>query len=212
MADQSMPESEYRYSGGEAAHNHAYLSPVLKRLLAQHRPDTVFDLGCGNGATSDWIRRQGHAVLGIDASPSGIVQARANYPEVEFNEGSAYDQLAEKFGQFPMVVSLEVVEHLFAPRKFAATVFDLLTPGGVAVISTPYHGYLKNLALALSGKMDRHFTALWDGGHIKFFSRKTLAQLLKGAGFEDVRFMRVGRIPALAKSMMAVARKPIGAG
>lgn len=210
MADHPTPESEYCYSGGGAAHNHAYLAPILKRVLGQYRPAKVFDLGCGNGATSDWIRQQGHAVVGVDASPSGIVQARANYPEVEFIEGSAYDRLAERFGQFPMVVSLEVVEHLYAPRSFAATVFDLLQPGGVSVISTPYHGYLKNLALALSGRMEQHFTALWDGGHIKFFSRRTLAQLLKDAGFEDVRFIRVGRIPVLAKSMVAIARKPTG--
>jgi 2-polyprenyl-6-hydroxyphenyl methylase/3-demethylubiquinone-9 3-methyltransferase len=56
--------------------------------------------------------------------------------------------------------------------------------------------------------MDKHFTALWDHGHIKFWSMKTLSQLLEEAGFVDVRFVRVGRVPALAKSMIAVARKP----
>jgi 2-polyprenyl-6-hydroxyphenyl methylase/3-demethylubiquinone-9 3-methyltransferase len=76
------------------------------------------------------------------------------------------------------------------------------------MISTPYHGYWKNLALAITGKMDRHFTALWDNGHIKFWSMKTLTILLEEAGFPDVRFKRVGRIPALAKSMIAIARKP----
>jgi 2-polyprenyl-6-hydroxyphenyl methylase/3-demethylubiquinone-9 3-methyltransferase len=75
------------------------------------------------------------------------------------------------------------------------------------VLSTPYHGYLKNLALAVSGKMDAHFTALWDHGHIKFWSRATLATLLREAGFSRVEFLRVGRIPPLAKSMIAVARK-----
>jgi 2-polyprenyl-6-hydroxyphenyl methylase/3-demethylubiquinone-9 3-methyltransferase len=78
---------------------------------------------------------------------------------------------------------------------------------GVAVISTPYHGYWKNLAQALTGKMDGHFTALWDHGHIKFWSMRTLGELLREAGFVDVRFERVGRVPALAKSMVAVARK-----
>jgi 2-polyprenyl-6-hydroxyphenyl methylase/3-demethylubiquinone-9 3-methyltransferase len=38
-----------------------------------------------------------------------------------------------------------------------------------SVISTPFHGYWKNIALAVSGKFDDHFTALWNGGHIKFF-------------------------------------------
>ncbi|WP_256993192.1 hypothetical protein [Methylococcus capsulatus] len=79
--------------------------------------------------------------------------------------------------------------------------------GGTAIVSTPYHGYWKNLALALSGKMDAHFTALWDHGHIKFWSMKTLSLLLEEAGFRDIRFERVGRLPALAKAMIAVARK-----
>jgi 2-polyprenyl-6-hydroxyphenyl methylase/3-demethylubiquinone-9 3-methyltransferase len=55
--------------------------------------------------------------------------------------------------------------------------------------------------------MDRHFTALWRGGHIKFFSMETLGQLLKEAGaIKNVRFIRVGRISALAKSMVAVVK------
>ena len=47
----------------------------------------------------------------------------------------------------------------------------------------PHHGNLKNCAFALSGKLDAHFSALWDGGHIKFWSRRTLTALLQEAGF-----------------------------
>jgi 2-polyprenyl-6-hydroxyphenyl methylase/3-demethylubiquinone-9 3-methyltransferase len=57
--------------------------------------------------------------------------------------------------------------------------------------------------------MDRHYTALWDHGHIKFWSIPTLTTLLTEAGFQTIRFHRVGRIPALAKSMIAVAEKPL---
>jgi len=97
---------------------------------------------------------------------------------------------------------------VFYPRKYARCVFDLLEPGGTALISTPYHSYWKNLALTITGKMDAHFTALWDYGHIKFWSRRTLAALLEGAGLRVDHFVRVGRIPALAKSMIAVVRRP----
>ena len=90
------------------------------------------------------------------------------------------------------------------PRAFARTFLSLIAPGGIGIVSTPYHGYLKNVALALTGHMDRHFTALWDGGHIKFFSIETLGTLLREGGATDIRFERVGRIPQLAKSMMAV--------
>ena len=121
--------------------------------------------------------------------------------------GSAYDDLRSVYGQFPLVISLEVVEHCFWPRKFASTIYDLLAPGGLAVISTPYHGYLKNLALALTNRFDAHWSPLWDGGHIKFWSENTLTALLREAQFDSVRFVRAGRIPAFAKSMIALARR-----
>ena len=84
-----------------------------------------------------------------------------------------------------------------------------MEPGGHLILSTPYHGYWKNLALAITGNMDQHFTALWDHGHIKFWSIKTLGLLLREVGFSNVSFVRVGRIPVLAKSMIAVAEKPL---
>jgi len=56
--------------------------------------------------------------------------------------------------------------------------------------------------------MDKHFTALWDHGHIKFWSINTLTELLTEVGFVDIKFRRVGRIPSIAKSMIAIAKKP----
>lgn len=203
--------SGYRYGGAELGHQHAYLLPTLFRLLdGLGLPDgqrRLFELGCGNGSVANVLAQRGWDVTGVDPSVEGIAQAAA-YPDLRLECGSAYHDLAGRYGRFPVVLSLEVVEHVYAPRDYARTVFDLLLPGGVAILSTPYHGYWKNLALAMSGRMDRHFTALWDHGHIKFWSMATLAELLREAGFVDIRFERVGRVPALAKSMIAIARKP----
>jgi 2-polyprenyl-6-hydroxyphenyl methylase/3-demethylubiquinone-9 3-methyltransferase len=153
------------------------------------------------------LGEDGWDVTGVDPSIEGITQANKRFPQLKLEQGSAYEDLVKRFGRFPVVVSLEVVEHLYAPRDYAKTIYDLLEPGGVAILSTPYHGYLKNLALAITGKMDQHFTALWDHGHIKFWSVRTLSALLKESGFVDIRFHRVGHIPPLVKSMIAVARK-----
>ncbi len=201
-------DQDYGYGDAFLEHSHAYLLPRLAQTLDQVNPQRVFEVGCGNGAVANWLSQRGIEVTGIDISPSGIEQANLAYPHVQLSVGTAYDDLAARHGTFPLVMSLEVVEHLYFPRKFAATVFGLLEPGGTAVISTPYHGYWKNLALAVTGKYDFHFTALWDGGHIKFWSIATLTTLLAEAGFEQIRFYRIGRIPPLAKSMIAVARRP----
>jgi 2-polyprenyl-3-methyl-5-hydroxy-6-metoxy-1,4-benzoquinol methylase len=207
-----IPSSEgmrdYRYRNSKASAAHAYLLPALERIFAAERPARVFEVGCGNGWVAAWMHDRGIAVQAIDFSENGIARAREAHPDVGFAIGSAYDDLAAQYGRYPVVLSLEVVEHLYDPRQFMRRCFDLVEPGGRLLISTPYHGYLKNLALALSGKLDEHFTALWDGGHIKFWSMRTLRVLIEEAGFEELRFERVGRIPSLAKSMLAMARKP----
>ncbi|MDQ0394768.1 class I SAM-dependent methyltransferase [Labrys monachus] len=203
---------EYGYnSSGELGHHHDYLLPSLLRAVkdeGQGRPTRIFDLGCGNGSVAGVLVSKGHQVVGVDPSESGIAAAAGRRSEgLRLEVGSAYDPLAEKFGTFPIVISLEVVEHVYSPREFAKSLFDLVQENGLAVVSTPYHGYLKNLVLALTGAMDRHFTALWDHGHIKFWSPRTLSALLLEAGFKSVEIQRVGRVPPLAKSMIALARK-----
>lgn len=201
----------YIYRDDALNASHGYLVPTLDVLIARHASATdkrIFDLGCGNGSVSAHVAQQGYEVVGVDPSSDGIAQANRSYPQLRLELGSAYDPLEEKFGQFPLVYSLEVVEHVYPPRDYARTLAALLQPGGVAIVSTPYHSYLKNLALALSGKMEGHFTALWDHGHIKFWSVATLSELLHEAGLEVIGVERVGRVPTLAKSMILVARKP----
>ena len=114
--------------------------------------------------------------------------------------------------EFDSITCVEVIEHVYAPRDVLRTLVTLLKPGGSLVVSTPYHGYLKNAAVALSGRFDHHFDPLWDDGHIKFFSRRTLAAALHDAGLVGIRISGVGQLPYLWKSMLATARKPSATG
>lgn len=203
---------DYRWTGAEP-HTELYLLQPLKQLLRGSPPppaSQVLDLGCGNGALAHQLQQWGYSVVGMDPSPSGIAAARQRCPDLTFHQAPASPSDIESLGLslFDLVVSTEVVEHCYAPRLWAAAAFTALRPGGLLIASTPYHGYLKNLALAVSGKLDAHFTALWDGGHIKFWSRTTLSALLQEAGFEVVAFRGAGRWPWLWKSMLIAARKP----
>ena len=209
-----MPDPDiagYRYTQSGLNESHGYLLPAVFRVLDElnlpDREQRLFELGTGDGSVAYELTRCGWDVTGVDPSAEGIEQAQIAHPELKLTRGSAYDDLATEYGQFPVVLSLEVVEHVYAPRQYVRTVFDLLATGGTAIISTPFHGYWKNLALALTGSMDDHFTALWDHGHIKFWSKRTLSMLLEEAGFVSVRFELAGRIRPLAKSMIAIARK-----
>jgi 2-polyprenyl-3-methyl-5-hydroxy-6-metoxy-1,4-benzoquinol methylase len=202
-----MSAKGYHYGPPAEGCHHKYLIPEILHVLRGEGVKRVFDLGCGNGFVADLLEKHGYDVTGVDPSDDGIRLARQYYPHLKLHQGSAYDDLAGTYGTYPIVISLEVVEHVYDPRFYSATLYSLLADGGLAVISTPYHGYWKNLALAVAGQMDRHHSPLWDHGHIKFWSIETLRQLLREAGFKSIQFRRVGRIPPLAKSMIAVARK-----
>lgn len=181
------------------------LRPVLD-IISQHSPSTIIELGCGNGSFASLLSKH-CKVVALDSSTSGIEIARKNFENIEFFEDSVYADLKSKYGTFDCVVSIEVIEHLYDPRKFIRNAYELLNDDGILVLSTPYHGYLKNLALALTGKLDAHFTALWDGGHIKFWSVETITKLLNENGLVVERVLRIGRVPPLAMTMVVVAKK-----
>jgi 2-polyprenyl-3-methyl-5-hydroxy-6-metoxy-1,4-benzoquinol methylase len=205
----SIATREFVWVDTEVPEAHNYLARPTVKALRELGARAVLDLGCGNGSFSGLLQSQGFQVTGCDASASGIALARQGHPAIDFFEHDIAHPLPSGFaGPYDAVVSLEVVEHLIQPRHLIATAYGALRPGGVLVLSTPYHGYWKNLALALTNKFDAHWHPLRDFGHVKFFSRETLEQLVCEAGFSVKDFVRVGRIPAFACSMILVAVKP----
>ena len=200
---------DYDYKSASSGHHHAYLLPAVKQMLASSGTTDrrLFDCGCGNGSFGHKLVEDGWEVTGVDPSEDGVTIAKKHFPDVRVEFGSTEEDLAARFGTFPVVISLEVVEHVYAPREYISRIRDLLEPGGSVILSTPYHGYLKNLAIAITDKWDHHHTVLWDHGHIKFWSVATLSELLHESGFKVEDVARVGRMPALAKSMVIRAVK-----
>ena len=191
----------------EAPESSGYINPAVLKLLKENGATSVLDAGCGNGELCGLLAKSGFDVTGIDADRRGIEIAKNRYPGAKFSIGS-FESDPVVVG-VDAVVSTEVVEHLYSPHLLARHAFAALKPGGVFIISTPYHSYLKNLALAVTNKWDAHHTALWHGGHIKFWSYRTLNQLLGQAGFKPASLVGVGRLPFLWKSMILVAQRPV---
>lgn len=209
-ADRATGEYGWKDAGPSCAH--PYLLPpvvAIVREFAGGRELRVADLGCGNGYVASRLAGEGHSAVGVDASPEGVNIARESYPGIRFEVRSIYDgDLASVTGtELDCIIALEVVEHLYAPRELFARGKELLRDGGIMVVSTPYHGYLKNLAISLAGAWDSHFGVAREGGHIKFFSEGTLVRMAQEAGLAAVRSLGVGRLPGLWKSLVVVLRK-----
>lgn len=206
----SSSYADYTYHSSTKDHTHTYLVPALIMILDKTRNRCILDIGCGNGWLANLLLEQGFNVYGTDASVTGIHFANTQNRDRFFVQDLTKDELPEALQgiKFDTIISTEVIEHLYSPEQYIKFCRQILASnqGGELIISTPYHGYLKNLALAISGKMDGHFTALWEGGHIKFWSKKTLTQLLESFGFEIVSFKGAGRFPYLWKSMVIKAK------
>ena len=182
--------------------------PVLKSLSALPKGSRIFEAGCGNGSFAEVLTGKGFELSGIDLSETGVSHARSKVPTGHFRIASVYDDFTQMFDtSFDAVVSLEVIEHLYDPRTLVENSYNSLRPGGIFVVSAPYHGWLKNVAIAVSGKHDKHFNPLVEGGHIKFWSQKTLARLLQECNFKNIRFVGAGRLPFLWKSMILVGER-----
>lgn len=197
---------DYGFSSAQWSCIHTYLLGPVIDILSMQKDRKILDVGCGNGWMTNHLIELGFDAYGTDASTSGIAIARAKHPDRFFVQDVTQNELPEPLRNlsFNTILSTEVIEHLYAPREYLDFCKRVLltSGGGELILSTPYHGYLKNVVLALTGQMDRHFTALWDGGHIKFWSRKTLSGMLAEKGFSRIHFTGCGRMPYMWKSMI----------
>lgn len=189
--------------------SYSYVAPIVIAGLPGKNL-RILDLGCGNGCLCGVLADMGHEVTGVDGSETGIAIAKKNHPRARFINADIYDLEAgnalEK-NYFDVVVSVEVIEHLSHPRELMKAAKKFLKHGGSFILSTPYHGYLKNLAIALLNRFDGHIGVTWDVGHVKFFSPASLKVMLAGEGFSGMSFNYAGRFPGFWKSMICTAKK-----
>jgi 2-polyprenyl-6-hydroxyphenyl methylase/3-demethylubiquinone-9 3-methyltransferase len=106
---------------------------------------------------------------------------------------------------FDLVWSTEVIEHVFDIAAFLAEVERVLKPGGTFILTTPYHGVLKNILVCLL-KFEKHFDP--EGPHIRFFDKAGLRRCLAKAGLRTVRWQGIGRLPWVWRTWFVSCCKP----
>lgn len=201
---------DYGWESDEGPHSCNYIVPEILNILKRLKVSRVLDIGSGNGKLCSEMAEAGYQAVGVEYDVRGVEISKTNYPSVPFYNYGVQDDASGLLDQekpFDAVVSTEVVEHLFSPHLLPMYAHPVLRDEGYLILTTPYHGYLKNLALSVLNQWDFHHTALWHGGHVKFWSRATLSKLLEENGFEVVDFSGVGRVPYLWKSMILIGQK-----
>jgi 2-polyprenyl-3-methyl-5-hydroxy-6-metoxy-1,4-benzoquinol methylase len=108
---------------------------VYEWIAARVAGSRVVDLACGEGYGSAVLAETAASVVGVDANPEAFEHARLRYraPNLTFERG-----LVETWsGDVDCAVFLQTIEHVAGPDALLAHIRELVSPGGVAFVSTP---------------------------------------------------------------------------
>jgi trans-aconitate methyltransferase len=134
----------------EYQERHAYVfqyGEALLDLLAPQAGERILDLGCGAGQLTDAIARTGAMALGIDSSPEMVVQARANFPALDFRIGDATNFSVDQ--PLDAVFSNAALHWVKDAGAVAACVSRALKPGGRFVAELGGRGNVQSIVNAI---------------------------------------------------------------
>ena len=98
----------------------------------------ALDVGCGAGLLCEPLARLGAEVTGVDAAPANVEAAALHAQRSGLIIDYRHGELATLgLGEFHLVTSLEVIEHVADKAAFVAELARHLAPGGLMVLSTP---------------------------------------------------------------------------
>jgi 2-polyprenyl-6-hydroxyphenyl methylase / 3-demethylubiquinone-9 3-methyltransferase len=155
----------------------------------------VLDVGCGAGLLCEPLARMGGSVTGVDAAPENTEVAKAHAAQsglaIDYRAGEIGNQ---GLGQFDVVTSMEVIEHVSDPAAFVEELARHLKPDGLLLLSTPNRTAASRLFLVEAaerlGQVPRG-THDWD----QFLTPEELTALLADAGLEVAEMQGIAFSP-----------------
>lgn len=101
-------------------------------LLKDERRGALLDAGAGDGTLAERLQKEGFDVRAVDLVTDDFRPA-----SIEVQSANLADGIPFADGQFQVVVSTEVIEHLENPWLFVRELYRVTEPGGVVILSTP---------------------------------------------------------------------------
>jgi ubiquinone/menaquinone biosynthesis C-methylase UbiE len=206
-------EKYWSRSGGSPAEGGFALeerrSFLRDATLSLPKDQKVIDVGCGKGDFVRYLDELGFHAFGLDLSLEALHKARSTRANDSYVAASLEEGLPFSDGSFGAIFCSEVLEHIFSVHSALSELNRILLSEGVLILTVPYHGVAKDLAIAAFG-FERHFNP--NISHIRFFTRKSLAANLNRSGFEIVAWKGIGRGYPFWMSLGVVAKKVSSAG
>ena len=179
--------------------------PILLEFLNPHGL-RILDVGCGAGGNGALMKRAGAAeVVGVELDPVAAEDARRVLDRVVVGDLNQLDpdDLGRK--PFDAILTIDVLEHLVEPAQVLRRLVDHLKPGGVVIASIPNVAHVWVIANLLAQRWPQRERGIFDRTHLRFFARRDMERLLRGAGLTVERvepyFTRYRALKALSLAL-----------
>ena len=146
---------------------------------------SALDVGCGAGLLAEPLARLGAAVTAIDAAPGLIAAAKLHAHGQALDIDYRVATVEETRGQFDLITSMEVIEHVSDPESFVRALAARLASKGLMILSTPNKTALSRLVTI---GIAETIGAVPKGTHDfdKFVAPDSLKTMLVGAGLKCI--------------------------
>lgn len=150
---------------------------------------TLLEVGCGTGALgAEFMRgRRGIRYFGIEMNEEAAAVARGRLAAVascDVEHDWNPHGLAE--GSLDALVFGDVLEHLRDPWTTLTALARLLRDGGTLAACIPNISHWSIVAGLLAGRFDYADEGLLDRTHLRFFTRRSILDLVRRAGLTPV--------------------------
>jgi SAM-dependent methyltransferase len=166
----------------------------------------LLDAGCGPGDYLPLYREMGLRAVGADISPVTLKRARENNPQSAVESvhlESAYG-LPHRDAAFDVIFCGEVLSQIRDLHLLLSEFNRLLRDSGLLVVTTAYHGWIKNVIIAAFW-FTRHYYP--HNYRLRFFTPSSLMRSLRRAGFSPLYWRGGDGHWPLWKTMYMTSRK-----
>lgn len=184
--------------------------------LFPHAPARLLDVGCGSGATcaAAKARWPGVETIGIEVVAGAAERAAARVDRVLAASAEGLDLAAAGIADVDGVLLADVLEHLVDPWRFLSDLRAVLRPDALVVASIPNVANLWLIDELAAGRFAYTSSGLLDKTHLRFFTRRSIAELFDGAGYDIERWQRVtdGRVDDATRRRVLGVMLPVPFG
>ncbi len=159
---------------------------LLSRITELGEGLSVLDVGFGAGHLARRIRSRCRYLAGIELDPDAAREGAAFFDDPLVDDVVA--GLAGPWREpFDVVVAGDILEHLPEPGLALDRLGPLLKPGGLLFVSLPNVANVTVRLGLLVGRFPLSDRGILDRTHLRFYTRRTGRELLRGSGFEVLR-------------------------